>query len=1307
MKFFRSILLSVLLLSLAGFVWASGYTHGVAGKRPVHRLDLKQSVEPVLGLPGGATFTHAGINRTYNDKNGELQTAGANEARIDYNTEECLGALLETESANIWLEAISAWTPSNCTITKDATSWQGVENGAYSVEATADGGFVASAVFQSTNLDHTGSWALRCKTGTLTVYVSIDGGTEWSILNLTTSYSWNSTYKSAANPQLLIYFVSSGDAIEVDLIQLETKKFSSSPIDNTGVTIGADLASDGDCSGGTLTTGAGWAHDAGNNEYDATASDANLTDAGVLTENKLYRLKVIFANDGGGSFTPILGGTSGTAIDTNGTYYQYIIAGGEDLVFDAAGLTGSIQSYEVQEHGTVRLTEEGALTYTLPNSLFDSDFTAIINVMHGASWYDVAAGDCGLLSFDGNAKSGMHLDSGVLNSFDGTTENEYGSAHLADEWVTYFMRATGSNFDVGRVTPNGVFQKQDSWDGAFTEGANLVFGVGLNHPIHIKDAKFYNRALSDAEIEALGTYSTDTDIVFVTTGQTFDGSITVTGSPDIAWFWSDGTTSAIANPAEKDFGSVATRTHRLRVSDWDTLDRIDWPDQDVEFDTAILKTLANLRILNVPTNPIYGDISNLVGLSPTYIDLSSTNVTGDIAALASISSLTYLYLNSSSISKYTQGALPNWDGCNIYIQNLGLTQQEVDDFLCDLNTSSTASTKVLNISGTNAAPSASGLACVTSLDAKGWTVTITSTNKTIYMGSGETYTTLSAAFAAMDSGDELVIRDGTYTGTSNVISTSNHPPAGLSKGYPTTIRAENDGAVYFDGENTRQMVLIYGTVGGHSWLNDWKFKGIQWIRSSANAVLIRNGDDDDFTTGDLASALSANIFFKNCGFHSYGPNAAVALYYLKDVLVEDCWAWGNGRYGFQAYVSDNILFRRCVSRRDAVSLVSSYPTSNFVNYTSHGVEFQNCISVDSDSNNYTNMGSFGSLYIKDVYVGRVSEDTGVRGCVLLNYDASDPGTYPVKLGGIYVEVEPLNTTILHTAIVGSSNGIICKELEDDVDIDHCSVLNAAHDPSGSVNITNAYGERSVAVGGYPNVTNSYAVNNSFLAAQRSVGSTSDYNGAYGNLSNTMSYGTHNVTSDPGIKYPVRIEVGSDYSGVASDSGDIGATILFKYGTDGTFYGDSGYNTLTSDDLWPWPNEGLIRTAFRNDYGTTDETRGFCATGETLTNYIWAYLGNVVPPFGLTVEAGPGAGEATLTWTANTEGDIDHYNVYVGDATNTYNFTGYTVADEHSAGNTTTHVVTGLGADEYYFVVTAVDGDPDESGYSNEVYLDNN
>jgi len=146
----------------------------------------------------------------------------------------------------------------------------------------------------------------------------------------------------------------------------------------------------------------------------------------------------------------------------------------------------------------------------------------------------------------------------------------------------------------------------------------------------------------------------------------------------------------------------------------------------VSGDIANLSGLTSLAILSFAQTSVSGNISALSGLtSLTYLHLESTSVSGDIVSLSGLTSLTYLGLGSTSVDTYTQGTLPNWDACNIYIQNLGLTQQEVDDFLCDLNTASTASTKTLNIAGTNSAPSATGLTCKTALEGKGWTVTVT------------------------------------------------------------------------------------------------------------------------------------------------------------------------------------------------------------------------------------------------------------------------------------------------------------------------------------------------------------------------------------------------------------------------------------------------------------------------------------------------------------------------------------------------------------------------------------------------------
>jgi hypothetical protein len=57
-------------------------------------------------------------------------------------------------------------------------------------------------------------------------------------------------------------------------------------------------------------------------------------------------------------------------------------------------------------------------------------------------------------------------------------------------------------------------------------------------------------------------------MAFVHTGSTFQPLITVTGSPTILWTYSDGTTSNVAAPTAKNFGSSATRTTTLLVTPW-------------------------------------------------------------------------------------------------------------------------------------------------------------------------------------------------------------------------------------------------------------------------------------------------------------------------------------------------------------------------------------------------------------------------------------------------------------------------------------------------------------------------------------------------------------------------------------------------------------------------------------------------------------------------------------------------------------------------------------------------------------------
>ena len=72
-----------------------------------------------------------------------------------------------------------------------------------------------------------------------------------------------------------------------------------------------------------------------------------------------------------------------------------------------------------------------------------------------------------------------------------------------------------------------------------------------------------------------------------------------------------------------------------------------------------------------------------------------------------------------------------------------------------------------------------------------------------------------------------------------------------------------------------------------------------------------------------------------------------------------------------------------------------------------------------------------------------------------------------------------------------------------------------------------------------------------------------------------------------------------------------------------------------------------------------------------------------------------AGDATLSWSPNTESDVVSYRVHYGPASGTYD----TVID---VGLLTTYTVTGLSPGTYYFAVTAHNLAGAQSGFSNEV-----
>ena len=474
---------------------------------------------------------------------------------------------------------------------------------------------------------------------------------------------------------------------------------------------------------------------------------------------------------------------------------------------------------------------------------------------------------------------------------------------------------------------------------------------------------------------------------------------------------------------------------------------------------------------------------------------------------------------------------------------------------------------------------------------------------TLYMGPSETYTNLQSAMAAMQSGDTLIIRDGIYTGASNQMGTYQYYPPNGAEGDYTVIKAENEGQVLFDGEGVRCMFRFNGP-GTHQYL---EFRGIKWANSDSSVIETYGMDHIKFFRCGASGALNS------------GNNHTWNITNSSYILLEECYAWGTGgRYKFVAYLSDHIIFRRCVGRNDAITTTSVLST--FMNYASQYVEFQNCIAIDCDCPEFWS----GWTYLQPAFTthephnGEYTEHSAWRGNIALNIASRRIFTHATDVHDLTIE----NCVFWH----GVNNG------ED---------TNYTNGVEGNTNVNTIFNhctigdliEGATGINSWNNGNSTMGITNSIVnGCTIGVNGTSPclYNAFDNNTANIVgtscsnSITTENILGNA-LHYLVKAEDGSNLDGTASDGKDIGATVLTKIGASGTLYGDVGYNLDTEESLWPFPYEDQIEADFASynlggiDLTKPDGKRGFCADGNglyggpiTLTSYIWEYLGNACP-----------------------------------------------------------------------------------------------
>ncbi|RKY37068.1 MAG: hypothetical protein DRP78_02015 [Candidatus Omnitrophota bacterium] len=413
--------------------------------------------------------------------------------------------------------------------------------------------------------------------------------------------------------------------------------------------------------------------------------------------------------------------------------------------------------------------------------------------------------------------------------------------------------------------------------------------------------------------------------------------------------------------------------------------------------------------------------------------------------------------------------------------------------------------------------------------------------------SGNEWQTLQYSMANMGSGDTLIIRDGVYTCIENTIDSTHKPQNGNSTDY-TQIRAEHSGKVSFDGQDENNVFAL-------STASYISFEGIIWCNNNFPGA------------GTLVGVDSCNhIKFIHCGAydaHDGDDGHVFSSYSSTDLLYEECYAWGAGDYSFMpARDTERVIYRRCVSRQDRQA--GWLATTGFFAYGSRNVEFQNCIYIDADNDiGYYSARPFAWTF-RYASQGFELENTNFAGCISLN-----GATGGVAAGSTV----SLNTAVLFSNCVSMGTYQGSRLRYDGANFDHCTFYGIS-----ALN-TDTWGRGVYFEGQGSNERDD--ISNSIIAGVTNnialLNGVSQYNCLYNNSINYV--GTSNMTGDKtmidplsnSLLYPLRIENNSDLDGAASDGGDIGATIFYKIGRDGTLWGEEGYNETTNESLWPFPN----------------------------------------------------------------------------------------------------------------------------------------
>jgi hypothetical protein len=181
---------------------------------------------------------------------GVSESVASGVPRLDYPAAGgCPSLLVEPAATNLALHSRdltdAAWVKTSVTAAKDALGADAVASGATTLTASAASGTVLQTV-TAASAQRTFSAYVRRVTGTGTIEMTMDNGTTWTAITLTSAYqAVRIPSVTNSNPVIGFRILTSGDAIAVDFTQLEAGAVNTSVIPTTtaSVTRNADVIS--------------------------------------------------------------------------------------------------------------------------------------------------------------------------------------------------------------------------------------------------------------------------------------------------------------------------------------------------------------------------------------------------------------------------------------------------------------------------------------------------------------------------------------------------------------------------------------------------------------------------------------------------------------------------------------------------------------------------------------------------------------------------------------------------------------------------------------------------------------------------------------------------------------------------------------------------------------------------------------------------------------------------------------------------------------------------------------------------------